>query len=77
VVCTCTALLVWQIIGPGGPPRFAFHYGGLIGFLAYGMALPQHSIWYRRSWATTLKSLFDSLIYGIVTGSAFAWLWPM
>jgi hypothetical protein len=76
VVSTCTALLVWQIVGPGGDPRLAFHYGGLIGLLAYGMALPQHSIWYRRSWATTFKSLFDSLIYGLVTGGIFAWLWP-
>ena len=77
VVSTCTALLVWQIVRPGGPPMLAFHYGGLIGFLAYGMALPQHSIWYRRSWATTFKSLFDSLIYGLVTGGIFAWMWPM
>jgi hypothetical protein len=77
VVSTCTALLVWQIVGRGGSARLAFHYGSLIGFLAYGMALPQHSIWYRRSWATTLKSLLDSLIYGAVTGAAFGWLWPM
>ena len=24
----------------------------------------------------TFKSLFDSLIYGLVTGGIFAWLWP-
>jgi hypothetical protein len=40
------------------------------------MALPQYSIWYRRSWATTLKSMFDSVIFGLVTGAAFAYLWP-
>jgi hypothetical protein len=77
VVSTCTALLVWQIVGPGGSTRLTFHYGSLIGLLAYGMALPQMSIWYRRSWTTTLKSLFDSVIYGLVTGGVFAWLWPM
>jgi hypothetical protein len=33
-------------------------------------------IWYRRSWATTAKSVFDSLIYGALTGGIFAWLWP-
>src|SRR5258705_1684625 len=77
VVSTCTALLVWQIVRPGGPPRLAFHYGGLIGFLAYRNALPPHSISYRPGWATTLHSLFDSLIYGLVTGGIFAWLWPM
>jgi hypothetical protein len=77
VVSTVTALLVWQIVGPGGDGRLAFHYGSLISLVAYGMALPQMSIWYRRSWATTLKSLFDSVIYGAVAGGAFAWLWPM
>ena len=30
----------------------------------------------RRSWATTVKSLCDSVIYGVLTGGAFAWLWP-
>jgi hypothetical protein len=76
VVSACTALLVWQIVGAGANPTLAFHYGSLISFLAYGMALPQHSIWYRRSWATTFKSLFDSVIYGVVTGAVFAYLWP-
>ena len=76
VVSAFTAVLVWQIVGPGGSLTLAFHFGSLIALLAYGMALPQHSIWYRRSWATTFKSLFDSLIYGLVTGGAFAWLWP-
>jgi hypothetical protein len=76
VVSAVTAFLVWQIAGPGADPRLAFHYGGLIAFVSYGMALPQHSIWYRRSWATTLKSMFDGLIYGAVTGGVFAWLWP-
>jgi hypothetical protein len=43
---------------------------------AYALALPQHSIWYRRRWATTMKSVFDGLIYGLITGAVFAWLWP-
>jgi hypothetical protein len=49
---------------------------GMIAFFAYGGALPQMAIWYRRSWATTLKSSFDSAIYGAVSGAAFGWLWP-
>jgi hypothetical protein len=40
------------------------------------MALPAASIWYRRSWMTTLKSMFDGAIYGLLTGAACAWLWP-
>jgi hypothetical protein len=34
------------------------------------------SIWYRRSWMTTAKSLFDSVLYGLATGGVFAYLWP-
>jgi hypothetical protein len=48
----------------------------VLGFFAYGGALPQLSNWYRRSWATTVKSLIDSLLYGAVTGAILAWLWP-
>jgi hypothetical protein len=70
------AALTWYITGPTNAPAYVFHVGGAVAFACYGMALPQMSIWYRRSWATTLKSLFDSLIYGAVTGAAFAFLWP-
>jgi hypothetical protein len=76
VVSTCVGLLSWYIVGPGQPFSYVFHITGFMAFLAYGGALPQMSIWFRRSWATTLKSLFDSVIYGAVTGAAFGWLWP-
>jgi hypothetical protein len=69
-----------------GSPIWRTHDGALarhpcrvvaaIAFLTYGAALPQISIWYRRSWATTVKSLFDSAIDAAVTGAAFGWLWP-
>jgi len=36
----------------------------------------QMSIWYRRSWSTTLKATLDGVIYGLLTGGAFGWLWP-
>ena len=76
VVSVCLGLMTWHVVGPGQPFSYVFHIVGMIAFLAYGGALPQMAIWYRRSWATTLKSLFDSVIYGAVTGAAFGWLWP-
>jgi hypothetical protein len=53
-----------------------FHTVGLIAFAAYGLALWPLSIWYNRSWATTFKSNVDALIYAVVTGLIFAWMWP-
>jgi hypothetical protein len=34
------------------------------------------SIWYRRQWGTTLRSNIDALIYALLTGGTFGWLWP-
>lgn len=76
VVSICVGLMTWYIVGPGQPFSYVFHIVLVFGFFAYGGALPQLSIWYRRSWATTVKSLIDSVIYGAVTGAVFGWLWP-
>jgi hypothetical protein len=76
IVSVCLGLMTWYIVGPGQPFSYVFHIVGMIAFLTYGGALPQMAIWYLRSWMTTVKSLFDSAIYGAVTGAAFGSLWP-
>src|SRR5207249_1623971 len=45
-------------------------------FVEYTLALWPMSIWYRRSWITTLKATVDGLIYALLTAGVFAWLWP-
>jgi hypothetical protein len=53
-----------------------FQLAGVSAFLGYSVALWQMSIWYRRSWSTTIKSTVDGLIYALLTAGAFGWLWP-
>jgi hypothetical protein len=53
-----------------------FRFAATTAFIGYSLALMQDSIWYRRSWATTFKSMFDGLIYALCTGVVFGWLWP-
>ena len=53
-----------------------FRFAGCAAFIAYAMALPQHSIWYRRNWGTTIRSMIDGLIYGLLVAGTFGWLWP-
>jgi hypothetical protein len=36
----------------------------------------QLSLWYHRSWATTLRYTVDGAIYGFLTGLMFGWFWP-
>jgi hypothetical protein len=53
-----------------------FRFAGCTAFIAFAVALWQNSIWYKQKWSTTIKSTFDGLIYGLLTGGVFGWLWP-
>jgi len=62
---------------PAGTPYLRVHkVAATVAFLAYSLALCELSIWYRRSWSLTLKAVFDGLIYAVLTGGTFGWLWP-
>ena len=70
------AYVAGRAVGPGAPYLEVFRFTGTAAFLGYALALMQGSIWYRRAWSTTLKSMFDGLIYALLTAGAFGWLWP-
>jgi len=61
---------------PGAPYLKVFRISSTVAFVGYVFALWQMSIWYRRDWITTLKSSVDGLIYALLTGGVFGWLWP-
>lgn len=76
VVSVFAAYIAGRALGPGAEYLGVFRFAGATAFGAYGLALWQNSIWYKIAWSTTLKSNVDSLIYGLLTGGAFGWLWP-
>jgi hypothetical protein len=76
VVGIFAALVAGSALPPGASSRAAFHFAGLTAFVAYTLALWPMSIWYRRSWITTIKATVDGLIYALLTAGVFAWLWP-
>lgn len=76
VVGVFAAYVAGRALGPGAEYLAVFRFAGVTAFVAYGLALWQHSIWYKIAWSTTIKSNFDSLIYALLTGGAFGWLWP-
>jgi len=71
-----SAYLASRFITPGTEYLTVFRFVGTISFVGYSLALIQNSIWYKRNWGATIKSMFDGLIYGLVTAGTFAWLWP-
>jgi hypothetical protein len=76
VISGLAGLVAGHAAGPAAPHHRIFHFAGITAFAAYALALPQSSIWYSRKWTTTLKSMFDGLIYAVVTAATFVWLWP-
>lgn len=76
IVSFFAAYLGSRFLQPGTDYLTVFRLIGTATFMAYGLSLPQYSIWYGRKWSTTLKSLFDALVYGTLTAGVFGWLWP-
>jgi len=52
-----------------------FQIVGTVAFAGYGLALWQSTIWYGRSWTTTLRTNVDALVYASLTAGFFGWLW--
>jgi hypothetical protein len=76
VVSILAAYVTGHALGPAAPYRAVFRFAGCTAFAGYSLALLQNSIWYRRNWGTTIKSMLDGLIYALVTAGTFGWLWP-
>lgn len=76
VVGVMAAYVAGRTLGPGAEYLEVFRLTGTVAFCCYALALPQRSIWFRLKWSTTLKSMFDGLVYGLLTAGAFGWLWP-
>lgn len=76
VVSVCAAYIAGHALIPGAIFRSVFRFTGATAFIGYSLALVQDSIWYRKSWATILKSFFDGFIYALCTALIFCWLWP-
>ena len=45
-------------------------------FLGYTMAHWSEAIWYKKSVMTQIKGTIDGIIFGLLTGGVFGWLWP-
>ena len=76
VVGAFVAYVARLALAPGADSMLVFRITATVATLGYAMAEVPNSIWKGVSWTTTAKFLFDGLIYGVVTGAAFYWLWP-
>ena len=76
VVGVFCAYIAGRELAAGASYLAVFRIVGFSAFMAYALALPQASIWYHRNWRMTLVSMFDGLVFALLTGGMFGWLWP-
>ena len=60
----------------GADYRVVFRIVSTVAFCGYSLAILQGTIWWYRGWGYTLRTMFDGLIYALLTGGTFGWLWP-
>jgi hypothetical protein len=76
LVSVIAAYVAGSALPRGASYLSVFRFAGAVSFTGYAIGLIHDSIWYKRNWGTTLKFLFDGLVYGLVTAGVFGWLWP-
>ena len=77
LVGAVAAYVAGRALGPGAHYLAVFRFAGAARpSSAIRWPSLQNSIWYRRKWSTTLKSMFDGLVYALVTAGLFGWPWP-
>lgn len=53
-----------------------FQVVGTTGFIAYALGEIPPAIWMGKPWPVAIKESADGLLYGLVMGGTFGWLWP-
>ena len=68
------AYFVSRTTGPDSNYLEVFRIAGTVAWIANVVAHIPESVWFGRPLSSTAKSLFDALIYGLLTGGVFGWL---
>lgn len=76
VLSTLAGYIGAVALAPGTSSMAVCRVVGTAGILAYAFQSVSESIWYGRPWSATIKTFIDGVIYGLLTGATFGWLWP-
>ncbi len=76
VVSLFCAYLAGLVLAPGTPPLAVFRVVATTAFMGYAFYAIPNCIWFGLPWRAGLKDVVDGLVYALVSGAVFAWLWP-
>lgn len=76
IVGVFVAYLTGRFLGPDAHYLTVFRLAGTATFMAYAMGEPVAWIWKGQPLGMTLRHMLDSLLYSLLVGGTFGWLWP-
>lgn len=76
IVNVFAAYITGRAVAPDADYLTVFRFIGTTAFMAYSLGLLSDSIWYKRPWSKTAKSMFDGLVYALLTAGVFGSMWP-
>lgn len=77
VVAVFVAYLAASTLEVGASYLSVFRVAGTAAFMAYGFVGFQESIWFGLPGRVAFKHALDGLVYALLAGGIFGWLWPM
>jgi hypothetical protein len=76
VVSALAAYVASVSLAPGASFGRVNQVVGATALAGYSLALWQAVIWYGRSFGAALRTSLDGLLYAVLTGLVFGWMWP-
>jgi len=76
LVAVFAAYISGRTLAAGATEMAVCRVAGATAFMAFGMGEITDSIWKGQPWSNTLRAMVDGLIYALVMGATFGWLWP-
>ena len=70
------AYVTGRTVVAGAHYLIVFRVAGTVAFMGYSVGQIMDSIWKGQLWSTTVKHMFDGLVYSLLTAGTFGWLWP-
>jgi hypothetical protein len=76
LVSLLVAYVSWHALRAGAEGAMVFRIVGTTAMMAYILASVPESIWFGRPWRNFGMQAIDGIVYGLVSGAIFCWLWP-
>ncbi len=76
VVAFLVGYVARMTLSPGSDPMAVLRLAATVTFVAYGIGPLVDRIWRGIPTGNAVRALIDAVIYAVVTGAVFFWLWP-